>query len=61
MEIDGCVEAINSDQALSEVDSPPRCVTFHPGFNPICLETGHFAKQDESIERLTGLRTISQI
>lgn len=38
MEIEACIEAVNSDQVLHEVKSPPNCITLHPGFSPVCLE-----------------------
>jgi hypothetical protein len=56
MEIDGCVEAINSDQVLSEVDSPPSCVTFHPGFNPVCLETWSLRQAGRKYQKTDGTK-----
>lgn len=38
MEIDCCIEAINSEHVLRELEHPPTCITFHPGFKPVCLE-----------------------
>ena len=38
VEIEACVEALDSDQVLHEVTTSPSCVTLHPGFRPVCLE-----------------------
>ena len=38
MEIEECVEAINSDLVLQEVDVWPSCITKHPGFVNLCLD-----------------------
>ena len=37
MEIEPCVEVVNSEQVLLEVDSVPKCITLHPGFIAVCL------------------------
>ena len=38
MEIEECVEAINSDVVMQEVDVRPSCITKHPGFVNLCLD-----------------------
>ena len=38
MEIEECVEAINSDVVMQEVDVWPSCITKHPGFVNLCLD-----------------------
>ena len=37
VEIDACVEALTSDQVVSEVGFSPKCITLHSGFNQACL------------------------
>jgi hypothetical protein len=56
MEIDGCVEAINRDQVLSEVDSPPSCATFHPVFNSVCLETWSLRQAGRTYRKTDGTK-----
>ena len=45
MEIEECVEAINSDVVMQEVDVRPLCITKHPGFVNLSLDEWslHFA------------------
>jgi hypothetical protein len=31
------MESLNSDLVLNEVESPPTCVTLHPGFRAVCI------------------------
>ena len=38
MEIEECVEAINSDVIMQEVDVRPSCITTHPSFVNLCLD-----------------------
>ena len=38
-EIEACVSSLSSHRVLAECGTPPTCVTDHPGFRPICLET----------------------
>lgn len=38
MEIDECMASLNSEIVLQEVESPPSCVTKHPGFDTVCLD-----------------------
>ena len=38
MEIEECVEAINSDVVMQEVDVRPSSITKHPGFVNLCLD-----------------------
>ena len=38
-EIDQCVEAaLNSELVLNELETPPECITQHPGFRTVCLD-----------------------
>ncbi|XP_065058641.1 uncharacterized protein LOC135686047, partial [Rhopilema esculentum] len=39
LEIDLCVEAINDELVFRELGCVPSCMTPHPGFRPVCLET----------------------
>ena len=38
MEIEECVEAINSNVVMQEVDVRTSCITKHPGFLNLCLD-----------------------
>lgn len=37
MEIDECVESLNSDRVKQMVSTVPHCITLHPGFGEVCL------------------------
>jgi len=39
-ELDGCVEDLQSDIVLQDVDDGTvlKCITEHPGFTPVCLQ-----------------------
>lgn len=37
-QIEGCVEALNSDEVLEDTVTAPSCVTLYPGFRVVCLE-----------------------
>lgn len=41
-ELEGCEEAMNSEEVLQDLKAEgvqnAKCVTQHPGFNPVCLQ-----------------------
>ena len=37
-EIERCTETLCSDEVLQDVETPPTCVLYHPGFRINCLE-----------------------
>ena len=40
-ELEGCVKGLGSDLVVAELDpnaAALRCITEHPGFNPVCLQ-----------------------
>ena len=38
-EIEECVDSLICDIVLQDVDELPTCITKHPGFNSLCLDT----------------------
>ena len=38
MEMEEFVHASNHEDVISEAGQPPKCITAHPGFRPVCLE-----------------------
>ena len=37
-DIKKCIEELQSDEVLQDVETPPSCITHHPGFRVNCLE-----------------------
>ena len=37
-DIEKCIEELQSDEVLQDVETPPSCITHHPGFRVNCLE-----------------------
>jgi hypothetical protein len=38
MEIEECVDCLNSDIVMQEVEVVPSCILEHPGFSSLCLD-----------------------
>ena len=38
MEIEECVDCLNSDIVIQEVEVVPSCILEHPGFSSLCLD-----------------------
>lgn len=37
-EIAACIDVLKSDDVLEDLETPPDCITYHPGFAVNCLE-----------------------
>ena len=33
-----CVASLKEELVLEDIEEPPKCITLHPGFGPVCLE-----------------------
>ena len=55
-EIEGCTRSLQDQLVLAEVETPPECITLHPGFAAVCLNKWSLRSAAPKYRTIEGIK-----